>query len=570
MSGAKSELAALAAEMWDALVEREPFAAMSTGQPVVRFPRGDLAEARAVADSARLRRDRLDRIDPSQLDRDDRLTAAYLRHLLQDEIERPDLWWTGFGIAPYSGSGLAILASRLFPSFDLADAGQADRYVSLAAQCADAVVAMRERVEMQAERGWRLPRPAIAGARRSLEGMASMVSSAIMLGDDRGADAATRKSVVTIVEDRLRPAFSALLAAIGSDYEAAAPEAAGIMHQPGGAKAYRRWIRHHLGFDVDPAEIHAIGFEEVARLAGVMQRVRIEHFGHDGNEASFHERLRCDPNAKAVSVDALEASYRRHLDRMEAAFPRFFRQGPRAKGRLARLPLEQEAGMTFGYYVPPREVGGDGTYFYSGNGVPDRLQLNRAALIFHELVPGHHVQIARQQENGELPDIRRQRFSATAFLEGWAEYASSLAGEAGLYDDPYDLYGFLSHQRFVAQRLVVDTGLNALGWSLAEARAYMEANTIEQPEQVTSEILRYATDLPGQALCYRMGYLKFRAIRDAAQETLGPAFELPDFHEAILAQGTLPLPVLEMNIADWALDRAANAPARIDQVAGQS
>jgi len=559
MMGGKSELAALAAEMWDALVEREPFAAMSAGRPVSRFPRGDLAETQAVSDAARARRKRLDRMEVSQLDRADRLTAAYLRHALDDEIEGPDLWWTSFGIAPYAGSGLAILASRLFPAFDLADAGQAERYVTLAAQCVDAVEAMRERVEMQADRGWRMPQPALAGARRSLEGAASMVSSAIMLGDDRGAEAATRKVVATLVDERLKPAFDRLLTAIGPDYEAAAPRSAGMMHQPGGEEAYRLWVRHHLGFAADPTEIHALGLEEVARLADEMQRVRIEHFGFDGDEAAFHQRLRHDPKAKATCVATLEASYRGHLDRMAAVFPRFFRQGPRAKGLLARLPLEQEAGMTFGYYVPPQEAGGDGTYFYSGNGIPDRLQLNRAALIFHELVPGHHVQIARQRENEALPEIRRQLCNAAAFLEGWAEYASSLAAEAGLYDDRYDLYGFLAHQRFVAQRLVVDTGLNALGWSLDQARAYMSANTLEQPEQVTSEILRYATDLPAQALCYRMGYLKFRAVRGAAEQALGSAFDLTDFHEAILAQGTLPLPVLESSIADWVCERAARS-----------
>jgi uncharacterized protein (DUF885 family) len=565
MAGAKSELAALAAEMWDALVEREPFAAMSAGRPVARFPRGDLAEAQAVADAARTRRARLDHMDVSRLDRTERLTAACLRHTLDDEIDGPALWWTSFGIAPYSGSGIAILASRLFPSLDPADPEQAERYLALAAQCADAVEAMGERVEMQAERGWRLPQPALAGARCSLEGTASIVTSAVMPGDDRGIDAATRSAVTAVVEGQLNPAFDRLLAAIGADYEAAAPEAAGMMHQPGGTEAYRLWMRHHLGFDADPAEIHAIGLEEVSRLAAEMRRVRIERFGHDDDEESFHEKLRHDLKAKVPSAEALEASYRGHLDRMAAVFPQFFRQRPRANGLLARLPREQEAAMTFGYYVPPREAGGDGTYFYSGNGIPDRLQLNRAALIFHELVPGHHVQIARQQENEGLPDIRRQLYSATAFVEGWAEYAASLAEEAGLYDDPYDLYGFLSHQRFVAQRLVVDTGLNALGWSLDEAHAYMSANTLEQPEQVTSEILRYATDMPAQALCYRMGFLKFRAVRDAARMALGPAFDLADFHEAILAQGTLPLPVLEANIADWARERAASG---LEQIGG--
>lgn len=208
--------------------------------------------------------------------------------------------------------------------------------------------------------------------------------------------------------------------------------------------------------------------------------------------------------------------------------------------------------MTFGYYDPPKEPGGEGIYHYSGNGIPDRLQMNAAPLIFHELFPGHHVHITRQQENTALPDLRRNTFVFTAFNEGWAEYAASLADDEDLYDDPYDYYGYLTHQRFVSQRLVVDTGLNAMGWTLDHAHAYMSANTLERPEQVTSEILRYSTDLPAQSLCYRMGFLKFRDLRSRAQSRLGLAFDVPAFHEAILEQGGLPLPVLEQSLDDWA------------------
>lgn len=141
------------------------------------------------------------------------------------------------------------------------------------------------------------------------------------------------------------------------------------------------------------------------------------------------------------------------------------------------------------------------------------------------------------------------------FNEGWAEYAAGLAEEAGLYDDPYDMYGWLGHQRYVSQRLVVDTGLNLLGWSLEQARAYMSANVLEDASQVASETLRYSTDMPGQALCYRMGFLKFRELREQAKSRLGDAFDLADFHEAVLEPGGLPLKLLESNLADWAAQR---------------
>jgi len=549
---AKQALDTLVAETWEALLEREPYTAANAGRKVTGFGRGDLADAEAAAVTARDRRDRLDRIDLSGLDRTDRLTAAYIRHWFDTEIDEPLRWWSSFGIAPYSGMFLSMIPQMLFAPIDLDDPAEAERYLKLADDLADWVEGLRERVLAQAERGWRLPRPALPNARRALEGHVSIAVSAVTLAEGRSASTAIRAAVTAIVEDRLKPACARLLDTIGPDYEAAAPMAAGMMHQPGGADAYRLWLRYHLGADLDPAEIHQTGLDEVAHLAAEMARVRAEHFGHNGDEASFHERLRHDPRAKAPSAEALEATYRRHLDGMAPVFARMFRKAPLAKPMVKRLPRELEAGMTFGYYAQPREIGADGTYFYSGNGIPDRMQMNAAALIFHELVPGHHVHLSRQQENEALPEIRRNLFISTAFNEGWAEYASGLGDEAGLFDDPYDYYGFLSHQRFVAQRLVVDTGLNALGWTLDRAHAYMSANTLEKPEQVTSEILRYATDLPGQALCYRWGLLKFRALRAKAEAALGPKFDLADFHEAILDQGALPIPVLEQSLDEWA------------------
>lgn len=552
---AKPALDALVDDIWSAILERDPYMASASGRKVVRFGRGDLAEAEAIAAAARLRRDQLDRIDQSGLDRTDRLTAGFIRHWLETEIDEPQRWWTGFGIAPYSGLWLSLIPRMVFAPIDLTDPAETARYVKLASEFAGAIDGMRERVLAQAERGWRLPRPALPNARKTLEGNASIAVSAVLLADDRPADADTRASVIEIVEAKLKPAFSRLLDTIGADYEAAAPEAAGMMHQPGGAEAYRLWLRYHLGADLDPAALHQLGLDEVGRLAAEMERVRIEQFGHNGDEASFHYRLRQDPKAKAPSAEALEATYARHLDRMAPVFDRMFRKAPQSPAAVKRLPRELEAGMTFGYYQTPAEPGAEGVYFYSGNGIPDRMQMNAAALIFHELVPGHHVHLSRQQENTALPEFRRNLHASTAFNEGWAEYASGLGEEAGLFDNPYDYYGFLSHQRFVSQRLVVDTGLNALGWTLDEAHAYMSANTLEKPEQVTSDILRYATDLPGQALCYRWGCLKFRELRARAEKRLGAKFDLADFHEAILDQGCLPIPVLEQSLDQWADER---------------
>jgi uncharacterized protein (DUF885 family) len=185
------------------------------------------------------------------------------------------------------------------------------------------------------------------------------------------------------------------------------------------------------------------------------------------------------------------------------------------------------------------------------------MQLNAAALIFHELAPGHHFHLARQAENAALPAIRREAVTLTVFNEGWAEYASSLGLEMGLYDDPHDQYGRLVHERFIAQRLVVDTGLNAFGWSLQQARDYMKSQTLESDVQVASETLRYSTDLPAQALAYDFGFNYFWKLRRGAQNR--PRFDIRRFHEAILAEGALPFPLLEESLLGAPADDSVTA-----------
>lgn len=552
MTTASEAVAAIAAETWDAVVDREAYCGARVGRKVARISSGSLSEAEAVAAAASDRLANLKMIDTTQLSRTERLTVAYLRYWLEDEREEPRRWWTGFGVTPYNSSYLSMLLPIIFARIDLKDSRECERYVQLVGDYAGLIEAHRDRLIAQADRGWRIPKPALPGVRVTLAGIAKSAALALIPSVDRGADDSTAAAIRHLVEGRLTQAFEDLQAALGTDYQALAPDEVGLMHLPGGDEAYRFWVRYHLSHDADPNDIHEIGLSEVAKLTAEMAELRASAFGYHGGEASFHEMLRQDPRAKAATPEALETTYRRHLDRMAPVFATLVRKAPRSQPTVRRLAPELEAGMTFGYYEAPHSPGADGVYIYSGNGIPDRLQLNAAPLIFHELVPGHHVHITRQSENHELPAIRRQTFQFSAFNEGWAEYSAGLAEEAGLYEDPYDLYGWLSHQRFVAQRLVVDTGLNALGWSLDQAREFMAANTLESAPQIVSETLRYATDMPAQALAYRMGFLKFRELRQRARKRLGDRFDLADFHEAILEQGALPIEVLEESIDSWA------------------
>jgi len=410
------------------------------------------------------------------------------------------------------------------------------------------------RTQAQAAAGWRLAQPAIEptiGTWRQLQHMLGALLTP-------GAAAASRvgpglherwaQSALRLREHEIAPAVQAVIDTLdAAEYRAAAPLAAGLMHLPGGPEEYRRLIATHLTEPREPQRIHDTGLAEVRRIGERMHELR-SRIGFHGTESEFHAALKRDPRVIATSPEDVAARYARCIERLEPQLPAWFSRLPRSPHGVERLAPELEAGMTYGYYDRPAHVGEPGTYRFNASNLHERSQLQVAALIYHELMPGHHLHIARQMELAHLPELRRNAMQYTIFNEGWAEYASGLAGEMGLYDDPYDLYGRLVHERFVAQRLVVDTGMNALGWSLARAREFMRAHTLEGDAQIASETLRYATDLPAQSLAYRLGNLEFLALREAARERRGAAFDIREFHEAVLGEGALPLPALRAHV----------------------
>jgi uncharacterized protein (DUF885 family) len=541
----------LAEDAWLDMADSHPYYAAQAGRPVEHLARRDLAEAEMRGKAARARLADLVAIPDEGLDQTRRLTKATLAWLAETDVREPQALDERFAVAPYRFMSVAMIPGMVFTPYLFEGGAHDGRYLQLVRDFAGGLDAARETLERQAAKGWRLPRPAIPGARVALEGASANTTSTLVPSAERLAVAAPdlRDRIVALVDDEVRPAFQRLLAVLDDDYAAAAPETVGMGQYPGGEEAYRRAVLDELTFPADPEAIHQTGLEEVERLADAMGALRSRAFGFDGDEAEFHDRLRGDSRALAASPEALEATYRHHMARMKARIPALFEHSPKAPCDVARLAPQLEPGMTFGYYSAPTAANLRGTYFYSGLNLETRLQLNAAPLILHELIPGHHFHIARQGEL-DLPPIRREH-RYTAFSEGWAEYAAGLGEEEGLYDDPYDLYGWLSHQRFTAQRLVLDTGMNVLGWSLDRARAYMTANTLEGPAQVASETLRYATDLPGQALAYRWGFLKMRELRQRARDRLGTGFDLRRWHEAVLGQGALPMAVLDRGLSDW-------------------
>ena len=325
-------------------------------------------------------------------------------------------------------------------------------------------------------------------------------------------------------------------------------------HYPGGQKAYGYVVALHTTLDAKdpratPEAIHRRGLEEVARLNGRLEAVR-RQVGFEGDLAAFRRFLKTDPRffvkTPAEVSDRLMAAVRR----LEPRVKDYFLRVPRAPYGVARLEPELEAGMTYGYYRQPIPGRPEGDYMFNGSQLEERSMLSAAALIYHELIPGHHFQISLQQENAELPEFRRNSYP-TAFVEGWAMYASELAEEMGGYPDPYDLCGMLADDLFLTSRLVVDTGMGALGWTRQQAIDYMKENTFESDTQIGTETLRYAVDIPAQALAYKMGSSRIWELRRHAEKELGAKFDLRRFHDAVLGDGALPMTMLAKQIDGW-------------------
>jgi uncharacterized protein (DUF885 family) len=285
----------------------------------------------------------------------------------------------------------------------------------------------------------------------------------------------------------------------------------------------------------------------------------VRNVGFQGTFAEFLDFLRTDPRFYAPSPEALLEKVSRVLKRMDGELPRLFGKLPRMPYGIREVPAFIAPKTTTAYYERPA---GDGTragiYFVNTYDLKSRPLYEIQALSLHEAVPGHHLQIALQQELEGVPSFRRH-MSFTAFVEGWALYAERLGLEVGFYEDPYDNFGRLTFEMWRACRLVVDTGLHALGWTRKRSIDFLLENTPLSRHNITTEVDRYIS-WPGQALAYKLGELKIRELRTLAEGRLGKSFDVRQFHDVVLAQGAVPLGVLEDIVRAWIAKQTETKP----------
>jgi len=549
-----SELLAKAErDYWEFAQERDVGLRVHLGLPIDELP--DLSEERALLDakSGALLLEKLRGLREHELSHEEWLSLAVLREQGERLAESARDYWLTFPVTPRSSPLTAV--AGIFTTWRFEDSRDLERYTALLARYAAMIRQMEDKLRAQARRGVRLPKPeTVLVADNFRAWIEASPGSRFFVAPERLESVPERdrapfaRRVEGLIESRVNPALESLAAYVSGEYAAKAPKRVGLAQYEGGKAYYRRLVRLYTTLNVTPEEVHRLGLAEVERLNRELDEVRVA-VGFEGSLADFRHHLRTDPRFVPETPEAIGRRLLEAQKRIESKIPLFFGRTPSAPAGIRRLSPALEDALTDGYYQAPSSGDRRGYYFYNGSKLEDRSLLNAAALVYHELVPGHHFQVSLAQENGDLPNFRRTSHW-TAYTEGWGEYASSLAGEMGMYDDPWNRAGRLMTDAFLSARLVVDTGMNALGWSRARAVAYLKENTLESEEQIAAETLRYACDVPGQALAYKVGASKIRELRERAARELGTSFDVRRFHDAVLGSGPMPLAVLERHI-DW-------------------
>ena len=366
---------------------------------------------------------------------------------------------------------------------------------------------------------------------------------------DAPAPERLRTAAVRAYTGRVAPAYRRLLDYVETRYLPRTRETIAARDLPDGEAWYAFSVRQMTTTRLTAQEIHDIGLREVKRIRGEMEAV-MDRTDFDGTFQQFVGFLRTDERFFFDHAEDLLVAYRDICKRVDPELPRLFATLPRLPYGVVPVPSYAEKSQTTAYYEPGSPAAGrPGRFFANTYDLRARPRWEMEALALHEAVPGHHLQIALAQELPDMPDFRRHGFY-TAYIEGWGLYAESLGPEMGFYEDPYAKFGQLTYEIWRAIRLVVDTGMHALGWSRQQAIDYFSDNAGKAEHDIVVEVDRYIV-WPAQALAYKIGELKIKELRARASAALGARFDLRLFHDEVLGAGALPLDVLEARVDAW-------------------
>ncbi|MCX2830344.1 DUF885 domain-containing protein [Microbulbifer thermotolerans] len=556
---ATEQLQSILHDHWQYSLREDPITAGRMGTPDYndRLP-GVSAQDRA----RRLKAEqeflaRLKRIDETQLSQSDRINRELLTWVLENSIESSQLYldripfntfYSFWAAALEANNGLAMNRVKDYEDYiaRIKDFGRYfdENIANMRQGIKDGFVQPKIVVEGVAPtvRAQVKKDPKQSSLYTPFENFPSAISPKEQQRLRRAGEKAIAESAI--------PAFARLADFLETDYLQAATDSIAAEALPGGKDYYRHTIKTYVTLDMDPAEIHKIGLAEVKRIRAEMDQL-IKESGFKGNFAEFTQFLRSDPQFYARTPKELlkEAAY--VAKKIDYQLPQFFGKLPRLPYGVVPVPEEIAPNYTTASYNPAA-IGGTrgGAYWVNTYALDQRPLYELPALTLHEAVPGHHLQGALSQELENVPAFRRNLY-LSAFGEGWGLYAERLGKEMDdVYTTPYEHFGRLSYEMWRAARLVIDTGIHSQGWTRQQALDFLADNTALSKANVRAEVDRYIS-WPGQALSYKMGEIKIRQLREKAEKTLGDKFDLRAFHDAVLANGALPLELLEEQIEQF-------------------
>ena len=558
MTTPSPDLRDIADRYWEARLEASPLFATFLGDH--RFD--DRADDLSAEAEARLRstwtgfRDEAAAIDPDGLDETDRVTRELLVAELDDAVRAIDARLVELTSDQMQGihADLLIMAGQL--------SAPEPEHAAMAVTRIPALAAMLDQAAERFRAGLATGRtPARINIHRSLNQIDGYLTSAIdddpfvrLSGPaDWDGEEAWRADLAAAVSAHLRPAFERYRAVLADELLPAArpDDRAGLTFLDGGLDLYRLLISLHTGLDLAPEDLHRIGLEEVTEVLPAQYRqIGQRAFGTD-DLAEIYRRLLEDPELRYASAEEILQDAARCLREATAAMGDWFGILPEAPCVLTPVPDYLAADAPAAYYTPPAPDGSrPGEYHVNLHEPTSRGRAETASIAFHEAIPGHHLQLAIAAERTDLPSFRRLTWGHTAYVEGWALYTERLAEEMGLYRSDLARLGMLASDSWRACRLVVDTGLHAMGWSRQQAIDFMAANAPVSRDEIEVEVDRYI-GMPGQALAYKVGQREILRLRADAEQRLGHRFDLRGFHDVVLGAATVSLPVLARRVQTW-------------------
>lgn len=548
----------LVADYWEFRLRESPLFATSTGDRRYndRLDSISLADCRRRNTAEQEFLDRLKAIDSQFLSPSDNANYAILRRLLNDDLAE---FRFGSHLMPITQrGGFHIEFPQLYRNIPLESRLDYENYLARLRAFTDYTDGHLELMRTGIASGHVLPAVVLEGWETAID--AQIVTdpehstlyepfkkfpAAVPAAEHNRLRVAARDAISTAVV----PSYEKLRKFMADEYVPHARDSIAASALPSGREFYRHRVQSFTTTDMTPDEVHQLGLAEVKRIRGEMEAI-IREVEFEGDFAAFLAFLRNDPQFYATSEKQLMQEVALVLKTMDGQLPTFFGKLPRMPYGIRPVPEFVAPRTTAAYYQQPA---GDGTkagfYYVNTFDLKSRPLFNIEALSLHEAVPGHHLQLALQQEMEGMPPFRRFT-DFTAFVEGWALYSERLGLEAGFYQDPYSNFGRLTMEMWRACRLVVDTGMHYFGWTREQAIQFLAENTALAMHDIQAEVDRYIS-WPGQALAYKVGELKIRQLRQLAEEQLGENFDLREFHDVVLSAGGVPLDILEANVRAW-------------------